>query len=298
MAVATKAEGAALAVRWRAKLGWIAAVLAAAIGSAASGQDPAPRPAPAAPRCAFAAAEDDAVAAVEETGDVVLASGRRARLLDVRWTSLDDTADAAATPQAVSARPGALAWLRTLRAVRVTTLSAGAVDRWNRSPAVLAVPSGGPAAPVDVAELLVAEGLALVDAGERDRLCRPELLAVEASARAARRGVWRDRPHRALDLEGLGRQAGRFTAIEGRVVSVGERRERTYLNFGRDFAKDFAVVLPKRSWAALKEAGHSASSLRGRLVRVRGVVEVRRGPSVEVTAADMVEVLAEGAGRR
>ena len=39
--------------------------------------------------------------------------------------------------------------------------------------------------------------------------------------------------------------------------------------------------------------GLSAAALRGRRVRVRGVLEAGRGPTIEVVAADMLEMVDE-----
>lgn len=74
------------------------------------------------------------------------------------------------------------------------------------------------------------------------------------------------------------------------MLSVGERRSRTYLNFGRDYARDFAVTVSKRAWSRFTGRGLGAEALRGRLVRVRGVIEIRRGPVMELWVPDMLEV--------
>jgi hypothetical protein len=77
------------------------------------------------------------------------------------------------------------------------------------------------------------------------------------------------------------------------VRGVGERRERTYLNFGSDWKSDFTITIPKRIWAALRERGVTAASLKGARVRARGVLEEWQGVALEITAADMLEVPAE-----
>ena len=75
--------------------------------------------------------------------------------------------------------------------------------------------------------------------------------------------------------------------------SVGERRERTYLNFGSDWKQDLTITIRKRTWAIMRERGLSAASLKGRRVRARGVLEEWQGVAVEITAADMLEVLGQ-----
>ena len=225
---------------------------------------------------------EDAIRSVSPPGEVALASGGKLRLLDIR---LPDDADAA---------PRAAAVLASLDGRRVAVAAVGEADRWGRLAAELALVDD--AAPIDLAELLVGEGFALVDAGERDALCRPELLALEERARQRRLGLWaaeRYRPAWAGDGERLKSLVGRFGLVEGRVRSVGERRERTYLNFGPDWQTDLTVVIPKRTWAVLQSRGLSAGALRGRRVRVRGIVEEWQGVAVEIAAADMLELLGQ-----
>lgn len=255
--------------------------------------DPAPVPSPPSPSAApppraRAAARcertpaDDTVQSVSAAGELMLASGRAIKLLDIRLPA----------DEAVLAKP--LAWLRALAGQRVGVAAVGGADRWGRIAAEVAAQGEGAA--IDVADLLISEGFAMVDAGERDALCRPELLAREAQARGRRIGLWaeaRFRPVGAGDMARLGALVGQFALVEGRVRGVGERRERTYLNFGSDWKSDFTITIPKRIWAALRERGVTAASLKGARVRARGVLEEWQGVALEITAADMLEVPAE-----
>lgn len=219
------------------------------------------------------------VAGISPSGDLLIEGGSVIRIADVR------------PPEAGAAATRARAWLASLTGEPVEITRIDAPDRWGRVAARLALPG---AAPVDAADLLVGEGLAMVDAGTRGALCRPGLLAVEAASRAARTGLWREtKPLAADDLGGLAARTGTFAIVEGRIASVGVRRERTYLNFGRDFARDFSVTLPKRSWAAITATGVGETTLRGRRVRARGLIEMRRAPGMEVVAGDMLEILDE-----
>lgn len=268
----------------------IAALFRKALGLAllcaaflASGQGVAETTAPPGGTVPASAGVVEIIASVSPEGEFTLRSGRRAKLLDVR---LPETGAAAAP---------ARDWLSSLSGQSVRLEREAGPDRWGRVSAALALV----APPVDVAELLVGEGWAVVDAGERSDLIRPDLLAIEARARAARRGLWRDSPWplRADATDDLAAASGRFALVEGRVVSVGERRDRTYLNFGRDWSRSFAVTVPKRIWATLKERGVSAARLTGATVRVRGILEMRRAPDLDIVVPDMLEVVAEAPAR-
>lgn len=226
---------------------------------------------------------DDVVASVSDTGEFRLVSGTLVRLADLRLARDGD-----------GARRG-LAFLRTIAGSPVLAREVGPPDRWGRAAAHLALP-GTPG--IDLGELLVSEGLAVVDPGGRDLLCRPELLAAEERARRARLGLWRDGawPLATGGHEALAGASGDFAIVQGRVVSVGERRERTYLNFGRDWSRDFNVTIPRRSWESLKARGVTAASLTGRTIRVRGTVEIRRAPTLDLPVPDMLEIVDEDRG--
>ena len=101
------------------------------------------------------------------------------------------------------------------------------------------------------------------------------------------------------DGAALRARMGRFVVTQGRVLWVGERARRTYLDFARKGEDGLTVTVSKRTWRHLQERGLSAASLRGREVRVRGRLEAWRGPTLDVASADMIEVLdGERAPRR
>ena len=84
---------------------------------------------------------------------------------------------------------------------------------------------------------------------------------------------------------------GRFTVVEGKVLSVRQAGATTYLNFGRNWTRDFAVTISRRMMPAVEAAGLIAKSLENKKIRVRGVVEARGGPRIEVLRVGQIEVL-------
>ena len=217
----------------------------------------------------------DVLRRVDEYGDIVTGSGKRLKLADIR---LED---------------GARERLVGLEGDAIQLGFAGKADRWGRVPARILLSRDG----TDLASLLLREGLALVDVGAADALCRRGLFAEEAEARAAWRGVWGTAFLPADDPEAIAARVGQFSVIEGRLVGVGERSRWTYLNFGRDFARDFAVSISKRNWEVMKRGWISVDSLKGRRIRVRGIIEMRRAPGIEITSLDMIEVQEAPKGR-
>jgi hypothetical protein len=126
-----------------------------------------------------------------------------------------------------------------------------------------------------------------------DKDCASILTAAEATARQARRGIWANaaaikNPESPGDiLAGI----GRFTVVEGKVLSVRQAGATTYLNFGRNWTRDFAVTISRRTLAAFEAAGLVPKSLENQRIRVRGWVEARGGPPIEVLRVGQIELL-------
>ncbi|KQT50150.1 DNA-binding protein [Methylobacterium sp. Leaf456] len=235
-----------------------------------------PLPAQADESCRTGAARADRLAGLGIRGELILASGRRAVFSDLRWPD-EPEADAAAR-----------AWLLPFRDAPLTLTERGGEDRWGRR-RVDAVTEG--AEPADLAGGLIAAGLAQADPGEAEALCRPSLRALEATPRADGLGLWKDGAILATDAAALTARAGRFTVTEGHILHVGERSARTYLDFAPRGAQGLTVTVQKRTWRRLAEHGLSAATLRGRFVRVRGTVEMRRGPVIDLDTRDAIEVV-------
>jgi hypothetical protein len=162
-------------------------------------------------------------------------------------------------------------------------------DRYGRQPAF--VFSDGSETPVQ-AELL-ARGEALVSAAVTDRDCAAVLTAAEAAARQARKGAWADASviKNAESPGDILTGIGRFTVVEGKVLSVRQAGTTTYLNFGRNWTRDFAVTISRRMLAAFEAAGVALKSLENRRIRVRGWVEARGGPRIEALHVGQIELI-------
>ena len=138
---------------------------------------------------------------------------------------------------------------------------------------------------------LVAAGHLRVVPTRAGRLCAAALLPAEREASTARRGAWASSafavvPATATDL--LSR-VGRWTVVEGHVRSIGRSGGHTWLNFGEDFRRDFAVVIDDKDLDGLRAAGFDATAMRGREIRVRGVMVHRGGPRIAVEMPENIE---------
>jgi endonuclease YncB( thermonuclease family) len=145
---------------------------------------------------------------------------------------------------------------------------------------------------------LISQGLARAYALPGNTGCISDLLALERSAREARRGLWAGAIYAVRDAANprdLLARPNNFEIVEGRVVSVATKGTRTYLNFGSDWRRDFTVSVEARLARANSEKFQRLQTLAGRVVRVRGWIERRNGPLIEISDLEEIELIEAGA---
>jgi endonuclease YncB( thermonuclease family) len=144
---------------------------------------------------------------------------------------------------------------------------------------------------------LVGKGLARVYSFPDNHACVSELLAREAEARAKGEGVWGSWAYRVLaadNVERLGRLTRSYQLVEGVVAQVGESSGRIYLNFDKDWRRDFTVLIERKDGETFKAAGVDPKALAGKKLRVRGWIEWRNGPMIHATHVEQIELLPGG----
>ncbi len=227
--------------------------------------------------CALAAQGEGHVAAVIDVRTFRLDDGREIRLAGIEPAEADKAKGAAALAAIIGGRDV------TLHGADDTP------DRYGRQAAFVFIT--GVETPVQ-SELL-RQGVALFSADVADRDCVGTLAAAEASASQAKLGIWSG-PSAIKNTESPGdilAGIGRFTVVEGKVLSVRQAGGTTYLNFGRNWTQDFAATISRRMMPAFEAAGLSPKSLENRRIRVRGYVSSRGGPRIEVLRVGQIEVL-------
>jgi endonuclease YncB( thermonuclease family) len=227
--------------------------------------------------CLFEPQGDGRVAAVIDARSFRLADGREVLLAGIEPAGSE-------TSKNISA-------LSAIVAGREVTLYGpdDTPDRYGRQPAFAFVDASQP----PVQAQLLAQGAALVSGSVTDRDCAGLLAAAEATGRGAKQGVWAD-PAAIKNTESPGdilAGIGRFTVVEGKVLSVRQAGATTYLNFGRNWTRDFAVTISRRMLPAFEAAGIVLKSLENKRIRVRGWVESRTGPRIEALHVGQIEVL-------
>jgi len=138
---------------------------------------------------------------------------------------------------------------------------------------------------------MLLRGLARVYSFPDNRAVVSQMLAAERQARTRGAGIWANSWYAIRTPEQAGRDIGSFQIIEGRVLDAADVRGTIYLNFGQDWRSDFTVKVSKRDLATFDADGLDLLSLKGRKVRVRGWLDSRNGPIIEVTHPEQIEVL-------
>jgi endonuclease YncB( thermonuclease family) len=226
--------------------------------------------------CKFVASRDTVVES-GAFGEIRLASGRVVTLSDVRIAEPVDDA-----LHFLASQAGAEVELQVRESKP---------DRWGRIGAAIILSPD--ASRVDLAHALIARGLAVVDS-QAQTLCDESLLLREEQARRSRRGLWRaveTLPVPAENSAALLARLGSFTIVEGVVQSIGERGRRTYLDFGRSWEGAFTVIIPSPLWTKVQSAGMGVDTLKGRRIRIRGIMQNWRGPAIELTTVEFIEYL-------
>lgn len=166
-------------------------------------------------------------------------------------------------------------------------------DRYGRLLAHLLIEGDGQ--PVWTQQYMVETGWARVYSFPDNRRCLDQLFAAEARARSARLGIWADPYYsvRAADRpDTLLERVGSYELVEGRVLLAERSGSRIYLNFGRFWKEDFTAVIESAALRLFAADGYDPLTLEGALVRIRGWVDDRDGPRIEVTHPEQIEVLA------
>jgi micrococcal nuclease len=167
------------------------------------------------------------------------------------------------------------------------------VDRYERALAHVFVE--GPDGEIWAQQQMVALGLARVYSFPDNRQCLDQLYAAEGRARMAGLGIWSDPYYSVRAAErpaDLLERSGHYELVEGRVLLADQSGGRLYLNFGRFWKEDFTAVIAAPALRLFAEAGIDPLALEGALVRIRGWVDSRDGPRIEVTHPEQIEVLA------
>ena len=76
------------------------------------------------------------------------------------------------------------------------------------------------------------------------------------------------------------------------MLKAARSGSRVYLNFGRHYKEDFTAVIEAKALKLFANEALDPLKLADALVRVRGWVDLKDGPRIEITHPEQIEVLA------
>jgi len=223
----------------------------------------------------------------------LLGTGQVAAILDARTLRLDDGREVRLSGIEIpaSADTAGIAWLRDRALRQAVTLhgSDDAPDRYGRQHAFVFLTDSD----ATLQSALVRHGHAVVSVTTGDKACATELKQAELHAGTARLGVW-SQPGLVLDATATSdilKYIGRFTLVEGTILSARQAGATLYLNFDRRRIQGFAVTVSRRMMASFAAAGLTAAALTGQRVRVRGWISQHGGPRIEAAVPGQIELV-------
>ncbi|MDR3518426.1 MAG: thermonuclease family protein [Azospirillaceae bacterium] len=232
---------------------------------------------------------DGVVNAVPDGDTVVLSDGRLIRLAGIEAPQRGRRPPGGADAQPFAAEAQAVLDTTVRGRHVVPWFDRERTDRWGRVVADLQLDDGS-----WLADVILAAGAARVvpTAESRSGAARARLramIAVEAAARAARRGLWAVDFYQVRSPDNPG-PPGSFQLIEGRVTDIATRRGQWSLRLGIGDA-GVVVGLTASVRRALRAVGRDAAALLGQRVRLRGWVVDRGVPTIEIAVPEQIEVV-------
>lgn len=247
--------------------------------------EPAPLP------CGLVAEAPRAVVDIVDGETLTLDDGSTLRLLATRSPQPPITSPAPDHWPPAEESKAALAALLTGASIEIAGLGR-ARDRYGRRLAHAFLSRDGER--TWVAAHLLAAGQARY-VGEPDGApCAAELLAIEATARARGVGLWANAAYAVRSAEEAGellRLRNTFQLVEGRITRIGKSERRVYLDFGADWRTDFSVGIAPHLPGTDAEWLARLADLEGARARVRGWIERRSGPYIELAAPALLEII-------
>ena len=84
---------------------------------------------------------------------------------------------------------------------------------------------------------------------------------------------------------------GTFQIVVGKVLNTAANNGTIYLNFGQDWRRDFTVTISQDDAKTFRRMGVDPLNYEGKLIRVRGIVQLMNGPEIVVGNPKQIELL-------
>lgn len=137
-------------------------------------------------------------------------------------------------------------------------------------------------------------GLARVRTTKDNPELAAAMYAAEDTARRDNLGLWAmpDYPvFNANDEENANKAINSFSVLRGTVRRAMRKQSRIYINFGRNWRKDFTIQIPSSDLRSFQKKNMDPLNIEGKMVEVRGWVKDYNGPYIEIDHPERLRIL-------
>jgi micrococcal nuclease len=139
---------------------------------------------------------------------------------------------------------------------------------------------------------LVRDGLALMDVRAPNLKYQKMFLDFQREARRYHRGIWGKIKDNAISHREASQHSGSIGVVRGKIINVHKGRKKVYLNFGKDFRKDFTGVIYEENLRNFPlEANEPTGYFLGKRVKIYGFIKERNGPMITICAPSQLDFL-------
>jgi hypothetical protein len=206
--------------------------------------------------CGPAVLEKAVVERVTENGDIILRDSRKLKLAGLHIV-----------------KPEAVQRVKAGETIGIGVISES-LDRWSRFSVLIFT---GANQREWMQERLILEGAALARPDEELGACWPLLTGIERKI--------------ALKGQNTAKEAGRYTRVEGRVTRISEGRTARFISVITADDGRVAGMILKRHFKRFSDNGVDVDRLRGQIIRLRGVRNIRNASIIPLTSVDQIEIM-------
>jgi len=115
-------------------------------------------------------------------------------------------------------------------------------------------------------------------------------VSLQKKAREEKKSIWKEES--VISSDNAYKYIGKIKTVEGRVLNIHEGEKAIHLNFGRDWKKDFTVVVFKKDLSNFTNNGiYPSKDYQNRFIRVTGLIKEYNGPEIIVSHPSSIEVI-------
>ncbi len=137
---------------------------------------------------------------------------------------------------------------------------------------------------------LLEEGFAFLHIRSPNEKYKDLFSTLQKKAQQEKKGIWKNSS--IISSDEAHRYIGQIKCVEGEVLNIHEGQKAFHLNFGKDWKKDFTVVIFKRDLSFFLSKGISpVKDYQNRFIRVTGLIKEYNGPEIIVSHPSAIEIL-------